>query len=727
MKLKFNFFLKYRFTVLLTFFAFLIGIIPQVNSQEILTGLKQNVQLVKAYKTNAFKNDRSYEAVQLPFIEDFSTYTGYPAPSLFKDNQGFVNSSFPLQPPSIGVVTLDAIDGAGKVYRHASRDVFGADTLTSRPIRLDSLFNPTPRIIRIQDSIYFSFYYQPGGGTYPDNNIFLEWERIGDQPETDDSLVLEFGYETGDTIFMNQFINGDYITDTNYVPGDSIANPFIPGTYYIVETFMDSGTVVQLPMDSIFGPEEIWNRVWSTEGLSLDTWLQENPLQFFKQVLIPIRDPQYLRNNFQFRFRNYASLEDNGVAGWASNVDQWHIDYIQLNINRSVTDSFPNDVAFVMPSQSLLKKYQVMPWSQFQQQELSESFQNRLSNLSNSIKNTNYTYTVLKNGITPIHTYTSNNENATPYYPNGLHIYGGHATPPIPPIEFGLPADLADSVSFTVVHVFREEGAGDSRKQNDTAVLEQNFYNYYAYDDGIAENGYSILSNLQNPEISLAVGFTLNHPDTLRCVRMWFNHVLNEANEVPFTLMVWADDDQKPGNVLYSKAAQLPAHEEDFLDFVTYYLDEPVPVSGTFYVGFYQNHNVQLNIGFDRNNDGRAHFMYKTAATWKDPFLKGVPMIRPVVGKYFTPHNVSIQERQSVDFLVYPNPAGDYVKIKTDADFSAEKINVIIFDMYGKLLLTKEISDQETEIGIRNFASGIYMIRLFQNTKDLGTRKIIKK
>jgi hypothetical protein len=161
MKLRFNFLPKYKFIVFIFFFTFLIGITPKVNSQEILTGLKQNAQLVKEYKTNIFKNERSYESVQLPFIEDFSTYIGYPDPSLFKDNQGFVNSSFPLQPPSIGVVTLDAIDASGKVYRHATRDVFGADTLTSLSIRLDSLFNPTQRVIRIQDSIYFSFYYQP--------------------------------------------------------------------------------------------------------------------------------------------------------------------------------------------------------------------------------------------------------------------------------------------------------------------------------------------------------------------------------------------------------------------------------------------------------------------------------------------------------------------------------------------------------------------------------------
>jgi hypothetical protein len=79
----------------------------------------------------------------------------------------------------MGVVTLDALGADGKVYLHGTRDVFGADTLTSRPIRLDSLFNPIRRVIRIQDSIYFSFYYQPGGGTFRTIIFSLSGNELG--------------------------------------------------------------------------------------------------------------------------------------------------------------------------------------------------------------------------------------------------------------------------------------------------------------------------------------------------------------------------------------------------------------------------------------------------------------------------------------------------------------------------------------------------------------------
>ncbi|HOF45535.1 MAG TPA: T9SS type A sorting domain-containing protein [Bacteroidales bacterium] len=714
-----------KFTISITL-LFLFFTLPHFAvGQEVLTGLKQNSQLVKKSKIVNKKDNIVYEAVKLPFVEDFSTSIGYPNPELFMDKQGFVNNSYPLNPPTLGVVTLDALDAFGKVYTHASSESFTADTLTSRPIRLDSLFYPTKRVIRVQDSIYFSFYYQPGGGTFPDGDNFYEWERIGDQPETEDSLVLEFGYETGDTIFLNQFTYGDYILDTAYAPGDTIINPFMPNSFYIVENYLDSGYVIQLPMDSIFGPEAIWNHVWSTPGVSLDSWLAEDSLRYFKQVLIPITDYQYLRNNFQFRFRNYASLEDNGVIGWASNVDQWHIDYIQLNVNRTYTDSFPNDVAFVMPSQSMLKKYQAMPWSQFEQSELATHFENKLSNLSNAIKNTNYTYSVYKNGNISVENYTSNNENANPYYPNGLHRYAAHSSPAI---NFNLPMDVADSAVFTITHIFQEEGAGDSRKQNDTSVFVQKFYNYYAYDDGVAENGYSILSNYPNPEIALAVRFTLNNPDTLRAVRMWFNHVLNEGNEAPFTLTVWNDNQNKPGTVLYSQPAQLPAHEDEFLDFVTYYLEEPIAITGSFYVGFQQNHNIQLNIGFDCNNDGRQHFMYKTTNTWKEPFLKGTPMIRPVIGKYFAPDNVAIAKYEKINFTLYPNPTTNFVNLRVENDnFSFSDINYRLFDVFGKLIKTEKIADIDTKIDLSPLPAGFYFIQLSQSQQIITTAKIIKQ
>ena len=111
---------------------------------------------------------------------------------------------------------------------------------------------------------------------------------------------------------------------------------------------------------------------------------------------------------------------------------------------------------------------------------------------------------------------------------------------------------------FQITHVFRMEGSNDELLQNDTCVFEQKFYNYYAYDDGTAEAGYCLLSSEGNPESSVAVQFTLAQPDTLRCVRMWFNSVLNDENVDYFTLKVWGDNDGQPGELLYSLPALLP-------------------------------------------------------------------------------------------------------------------------------------------------------------------------
>ena len=95
-------------------------------SQEMLTGIAQNTAIVKAAKKGL--PTRSATALKLPFVDDFSNYTGYPNPSKWFDRQGYVNRGFAVYPPTIGVVTLDALNEYGEVYAHASRNTFPADT-----------------------------------------------------------------------------------------------------------------------------------------------------------------------------------------------------------------------------------------------------------------------------------------------------------------------------------------------------------------------------------------------------------------------------------------------------------------------------------------------------------------------------------------------------------------------------------------------------------------------
>lgn len=690
-----------------------------LSAQEILTGVTQNSVVAKAYKTHPEKGSRDI-SVRLPFVEDFSNYTGYPNSGLWLDRKCFVNNTFAINPPSIGVATFDALDENGRVYAHADRNTFAADTLTSVCIRLDSNFTQH-RPMRISDSLYFSFFYQPGGGC--DGTPPVAWERLGDAPETDDRLVLEFGYATGNMVFQG-FIYGEYIIGEGeyYVAGDTIDNPFIPGTYYIFESNAFAGETILMPADSIFGPEYVWNEVWSTDGCQLDTWLAQNPLEYFKQVLIPITDEQYLRNNFQFRFRNYASLDldswsGNNIVGWASNCDQWNVDYVQLDINRSAQDLYPSDVAFVSPTTTALAQYQSMPWQQYRSSDMAERFHNKLSNLSEEVRNVGYEYSVVKQSGGTIYRSTPNFMNATPYNESGLHTYAPHAQPTI---DYEYVYDGADSATFIITHVFKMEGSSDENRHNDTCVFEQKFYNYYAYDDGTAEGGYSLLSTMSNPESYLAMQFTLAQPDTLRCVRMWFNSTLNDENFDDFTLMVWGDDNGRPGEVLYSLAEQLPNHADDYHNFVPYYLEEPLPVEGTFYVGFYQDHNTQLNLGFDQNNDARGHFFYSVSNEWKESFYKGAPMIRPVLGKNFDHSGITPLEQTTIS--IYPNPTTGIVYISEsdqlqDADYQ-------IIDIYGRTLESGRISQQCIDLSSQK--PGVYFIRITNDNRIISTEKILK-
>jgi len=96
--------------------------------------------------------------------------------SLWISEGGFWNRTMGLNPPTVGVITFDGLNSDGKPYDNSSRLTYGAaDRFTSKPI---NLYGDNTGRYTSSDSIYLSFYYQPYGN--------------GDQPEVEDSLVLEF-------------------------------------------------------------------------------------------------------------------------------------------------------------------------------------------------------------------------------------------------------------------------------------------------------------------------------------------------------------------------------------------------------------------------------------------------------------------------------------------------------------------------------------------------------
>ena len=704
------------------------GFLQTGFSQEMLTGLYRNDVIEKAYK-QLLKNKQHkstlfihYEPILIPFIEDFSNYTGYPDTALWIGNQAFVNQSFCINPPTIGCVTLDAVDEKGRIYGHATKQpkTFGADTLLSRPIRLDSIFSPLPRALTPADSVSLCFFYQPGGGEGK------PYEKLGDAPESYDSLVLEFGYQTGNNVFLYYTMEWGYLSD-NVFFGDTIFSFCDPNLYIRADRDYVAGDSVLLPCDSVMAMETVWKRVWASGGMDLKIFKQTYG-EYFRQIRIPIVDTVFFNRGFQFRFRNYASLEyESYEPHLASNQDFWNIDYIRLDKEIRVKDTVINDVAIVDNPGSILKNYTAMPWNQFlgnDSKELRSNFTLKLTNLYNDPtdinqgrKNTTYHHNVFDNAGNSIGYYTGGTENLDPFYKSGYQTFAQHANPKVATITF--PSTNSDSMEIVIQHVFQVGGGGtDVNRKNDTVTFLQKFYNYYAYDDGIPEAGYFVNTNTI---ASMALEFTLNKPDTLRAIDIYVNHTLNEVSAFDFSLTVWGDNNGKPGQELY-KSLVKQAFNSKIYGFQRFYLKNPIAVSGKFYIGYQTTGGKKLNVGFDQNNDNHKLVFCRTTGSWDTSYLAGTPMLRPVLGKYF--EQVSICEKEKeIEWgaKLYPNPANEKLRIEISQEMQEEDIMVSIYTVTGQKIYE---SAYTPEILLLDYPSGFYLLRLSDAKQN---RNIVRK
>ncbi len=602
-------------------------------SQEVLLPV-QTAPAVRAAKQS------TPEALTLPFFDDFAAPAAVPSQQRWQSAGATLSDGHGLLPPTVGVATLDAIDATGHLYEKASISAFPADTLCSRPVRLDSL---TPA-----DSVVLSFYYLPGGGR---GNL---WERVGDTPDADDSLFLDF-----------------------YRAADSC-----------------------------------WVTVWSRGGVSVDS-LVATTGRDWQYVTLGLTDSVWFDSLFAFRFRNFCSLPTVTKPGLAGNCDYWHLDYVYLDRGRSLSPTpVFRDIAFVTAAPTLLADYRAMPARQYRMADMSDSLSVTITNLYNSELATRYSYAVLDGRGDTLHSYDGGYRNAPVFLPDGTYQSSpSHARPPV---AFAFPeGDTA--VAYTVVHVVREGVVGDSHGDNDTVRFRQVFDNYYAYDDGTAENGYGLTST--SSRVYLAYRFDLNVEDTLTAVDLYFNRTAEGENEqVPFRLMVWANDNGQPGTVLYSDQHNRHPEFDGLNDFRRYVTESPVVVDGSIFVGFEQSNNHYINLGFDRSFNTADRIYYLTGNRWQQSILSGSLMMRPCFGAAATV-GIAPQPHSPFTFHLYPNPASDYVT----AEGFPEGAQIELYDVMGKKILAARTS----RFSVSEVPSGVYIVRCVTRQGEVGIRKLI--
>ena len=120
-------------------------------------------------------------------------------------------------------------------------------------------------------------------------------------------------------------------------------------------------------------------------------------------------------------------------------------------------------------------------------------------------------------------------------------------------------------------------------------------------------------------------------PDSVTGIRICFNDAYENANRIGFEIMVWADDNGKPGVLLGTATDRWQTPAQTLNGFVTYLFDKPVRVNGNFWVGWKQNRRSFLNAGLDMNTPpaGRQYFML--SGIWQPSQAPGTVMMRPVM------------------------------------------------------------------------------------------------
>jgi hypothetical protein len=76
--------------------------------------------------------------------------------------------------------------------------------------------------------------------------------------------------------------------------------------------------------------------------------------------------------------------------------------------------------------------------------------------------------------------------------------------------------------------------------------------------------------------------------------------------------------------------------------------------------------------------------------------------------------------------MVYPNPTTDKVFLKLDME-SIDNCNYFLYDLQGREIQNRNITEKLTELSLAPFESGVYILRIIKEKTLVQEFKIIKR
>ena len=620
------------------------------------------------------------DTLDLPFFDDFSAQTaGIPDQRRWINRYVFVNNSYPINPPTMGAATFDILDETGRVYSHAGPSTFAADTLTSKPIKLQT----------IDSGVYISFTYQPKGN--------------GDMPDSRDSLTLQFFSEAAWVHVWGVVVDADTLREiTHASPSRTVKNVYSDS---ISRRFFK----VMLPVN---------------EKRFLHAGFQFRFINYATRTADKVQGKE---SNCDMWNVDLVYLNKNRSASDTMMIDV----AIQAPITRMLREYT------YMPWRHLRSSATAQREQLVNAQGTGVTISPRIANLYRyeNAFNASFTLSCVTGAVNPsafTRSFTSNIErSSTRTFDFTLPSSSILSTPQVD----------ADSVVFDVQLLLSNYIVNPQLSReyasNDTCVFRQYFYPYYAYDDGTAENGYGVFGD-QADRAKVAVKFKAYQRDTLSGVYIYFNSTVDSGNVQPFRLTVWSDKNGMPGDTLYSESNCYPRFDS-LNSYVHYKLTRPIVVGegAIFYVGWVQQSTAFLNVGFDVNNRTVGkNYVSLNGFTWtpSDMDGQGAIMIRPSFAKQQfdlskqspdLPTSAVAREVNVHSVAVYPNPVRDELHFDLPDALREKTLRMEIFDLSGKRAMLREAA-AGSSVNVAQLAMGSYVVRFSHSGRVVGYAKFVK-
>ena len=476
-----------------------------------------------------------------------------------------------------------------------------------------------------------------------------------------------------------------------------------------------------------------WVAIDAFPGFENNVPLDSFPPFVFKSYRVD--DPSFLHGAFQFRFTAYTS--PGGM------VDLWHLDYVRLSTAEGEDDTF-EDVAFTTLPTSILKNYSSMPWRHFEGQE-EEELQDKVA--SGFFNHFDLVTNIEDSRASFRETVTGANFNQT-----FTLVDGQEANMPVKENAFR-EKTIPGGVFSNILNFFKNIPFGDHRnletefslqvaaqqeefKINDTVRLNNPFEDYFAYDDGTAEQ--QVFIRFAQGGEQIAVKYHANIDDTLRAVRFLFPFVNGDVQTQLFNLRVWVGGlDSEP---VFERQLLKPFYPNNKFDtlqgFTTYRLDNilgnAIPTfipAGDFYVGWQQitPGDLGIPVGFDVQNPCDDCNFANLSGSWS-PFPsspRGAVMIRPVFSKE-APLSTSVgtTEVQALSKVmdIFPNPTAGSLFINLKKG-SFRDYHILIFNNMGQLIQELPLKN---ELNLQDLQSGVYFLKILNlKTQERFNHKVV--